>query len=66
MTLHRFSLVLDYVLLQQQCQSPDLVPALDMQPAEGLGCLGAAVYEVGLWLPQAVGLYTCAGQDVAR
>ncbi|KAK9824829.1 hypothetical protein WJX81_003431 [Elliptochloris bilobata] len=43
---NRLALQLDYMSLQQQCQSPDLVPALDMQPAEGLGCLGAAVYEV--------------------
>ena len=42
------------MVLQQQCQSPDLVPALDMQPAEGLGCLGAAVYEVGLCRAQEI------------
>ena len=32
--------------LIHRCCSHDLVPALEMQPTEGIGCLGASVHEV--------------------
>lgn len=51
--------------LQQQCRSPDLVPALDMQPTEGLGCLGAAVYEVDLINGLQVKRTSAVRQDMA-
>lgn len=38
--------VLDYHLLLQICDSANLAAALEMQPAEGLLCLQAAVHEV--------------------
>jgi hypothetical protein len=37
---------LDYERLMQLCDSPNLSAALEMQPAEGLLCLQAAVHEV--------------------
>lgn len=39
--------MLDYEQLLQQCDSPNLSAALEMQPAEGLACLQAVVHEVG-------------------
>ena len=41
---------LDYEQLLQLCDSPNLSAALEMQPAEGLTCLQAAVHEVCLEL----------------
>lgn len=38
---------LDYEQLLQHCDSANLSAALEMQPAEGLLCLQAAVHEVG-------------------
>lgn len=36
---------LDYEQLVQLCDSPNLSAALEMQPAEGLTCLQAAIHE---------------------
>ncbi len=44
--VHRLVLEMSYEALRQHCRSADLAPALEMQPAEGLACLGAAVAEV--------------------
>jgi hypothetical protein len=38
---------MDYARLQQVTGSADLAAALEMQPLEGLGCLRAAVHQVG-------------------
>lgn len=44
--LDTYVAVLDYQLLCSVARSADLEAAMDMQPAEGLACLSACVYEV--------------------
>ena len=41
-----YTLEVDYERLCSGCKSADLVAALDVQPLEGLACIGAAAYEV--------------------
>lgn len=41
----KHALRVDYTDLRDRSKSADLVAALDMQPDEGLACIGAAAYE---------------------
>lgn len=43
-----YVLHMDYEQLLQNCNSADLVAALEMQPQEGLSCIAAACYEVNI------------------
>lgn len=45
-TLQGYCLEVDYCLLRDGTGSADLVAAFEMQPMEGLACVGAAVHEV--------------------